>query len=308
MYNSYFTAPKIVHFQRMKETRFIEQNKDKWVELERILAEKHADPDEASELFIQVSDDLSYARTYYKNRVVRVYLNQLTLKIFGTLQKNTVNHSDRFVIFWKTDLPAVMYHSRKELLFSLLLFVFCMSIGVLSSHYDSEFSRSILGASYVKTTNDNIQSGDPMAVYKDKDALGMFLYIVQNNLIVAYRTFLMGLFFAIGTVGSMMGNGIMVGVFQYYFISRGLFIDSALTIWMHGTMEIAAIIIAGGAGLVMGKGLVFPGTYTRLQSLRISARSGIKIMAGITPVIILAALIEGFITRYTELDNFIRLA
>ncbi len=292
----------------MKETRFIEQNKEKWVELEKLLSDKHRDPDKASELFIQVSDDLSYARTYYGNRVVRVYLNQLTQKVFGTLLKNTVNHKKRLFNFWKEDLPGVVYHSRKEMIFSFLLFTFCMFIGALSSHYDSSFAQTILGAGYVDMTNTNIQSGDPMAVYKDRDALNMFLYIAQNNLIVAFRTFILGLFFAVGTIGSTVSNGIMVGVFQYFFISRGLFVDSALTIWMHGTMEIASIIIAGGAGLVMGKGLVFPVTFTRLQALRISARSGIKIMAGITPIIIVAALIEAFITRYTELDNIIRLS
>ena len=291
----------------MKETRFIEQNKEKWMELEQLLSTKNPDPDKASELFIQVSDDLSYARTYYGNRVVRVYLNQLTQQVLGSLLRNTVNHKKRLIHFWKEDLPGVIYHSRKELIFSTVLFIFCMLIGILSSHYDPEFARTILGARYVNMTDENIRAGDPMAVYKDKDALNMFLYIAQNNLLVAFRTFLLGLFFAIGTIGSMVSNAIMVGVFQYYFISRGLFVDSALTIWMHGTMEIASIIIAGGAGMVMGKGLVFPGTFTRLQSLRISARAGIKIMAGIAPVILVAALIEGYITRYTELNNYIRL-
>ena len=277
------------------------------MELEQLLSTKNPDPDKASELFIQVSDDLSYARTYYGNRVVRVYLNQLTQQVLGSLLRNTVNHKKRLMHFWQEDLPGVIYHSRKELIFSTVLFIFCMLIGILSSHYDPEFARTILGAQYVNMTDENIRAGDPMAVYKDKDALNMFLYIAQNNLMVAFRTFLMGLFFAVGTIGSMVSNAIMVGVFQYYFISRGLFVDSALTIWMHGTMEIASIIIAGGAGIVMGKGLVFPGTYTRLQSLRISARAGIKIMAGIAPVILVAALIEGYITRYTELNNYIRL-
>ena len=125
----------------MKETRFIEQNKDKWIELERMLSESKRDPDKASELFVQVSDDLSYARTYYGNRVVRVYLNQLTQKVFGTLLRNTVNHKKRFSYFWTDDLPAVIYHSRKELIFSFVLFVFCMLIGASSSHYDTDFAQ-----------------------------------------------------------------------------------------------------------------------------------------------------------------------
>ncbi|MEZ5172188.1 MAG: stage II sporulation protein M, partial [Bacteroidia bacterium] len=66
----------------MKETRFIEQKKDSWQELESLLSEKNANPDRLSELFVQVTDDLSYARTYYGNRVVRVFLNQLTQRLF----------------------------------------------------------------------------------------------------------------------------------------------------------------------------------------------------------------------------------
>jgi len=134
----------------------------------------------------------------------------------------------------------------------------------------------------------------------------MFLGITINNLMVAYRTFIFGLFAAVGTLGIMIYNGIMVGVFQYFFIEKGLFIESALTIWMHGALEISAIIIAGGAGLVLGKGIVLPGTYTRMQALRISARSAIKIMIGISPIFIVAGLIEGFITRLTELNDVIR--
>ena len=59
----------------MKETNFIDQNKKKWKELEELLQEDRKDPDKLSNLFIQVSDDLSYARTFYPNRFVRLYLN-----------------------------------------------------------------------------------------------------------------------------------------------------------------------------------------------------------------------------------------
>jgi len=77
---------------------------------------------------------------------------------------------------------------------------------------------------------------------------------------------------------------------------------------MHGTLEISAIIIAGSAGIVMGNGLVFPGTYSRLQSFQVSARRAIKIMLGISPIFVFAAFIEGFLTRYTELPDPVRLA
>ena len=290
----------------MKETRFIEQNRKKWEELEQQLGQTKKDPDRLSELFIQVADDLSYARTFYKNRVVRVYLNQLTQKVFGSLYRNTLNQKKKFTFFWKQDLPEILFLSRKELRLSLIIFLLSMTLGVVSSIYDPNFCASILGNSYIQMTETNISNGDPMAVYKDGNGVNMFLGITINNLMVAYRTFIFGLFAAIGTIGIMVYNGIMVGVFQYFFIEKGLFVESALTIWMHGALEISAIIIAGGAGLVMGKGIVLPGTFTRMQALRISARSAIKIMIGISPIFIAAGLIEGFITRLTELNDVIR--
>jgi hypothetical protein len=118
----------------------------------------------------------------------------------------------------------------------------------------------------------------------------------------------MGAFMAIGTVFMMLYNGIMVGTFQQFFIERDLFKVSFLTIWQHGTLEISAIIIAGAAGLTLGRGLLFPGTFTRFQAFRISAKRGMKIMVGIFPVIVLAGFIEGFFTRYTHLPDLLRLS
>ena len=72
----------------MRETAFIEQNKKKWEQFESILKQPNRNPDKLSELFIQVTDDLSYARTFYPNRSVKVYLNNLSQKIFSSIYKN----------------------------------------------------------------------------------------------------------------------------------------------------------------------------------------------------------------------------
>lgn len=290
----------------MKETRFIEQNQEKWKELEDLLKADQRDSDKLSDLFIQVTDDLSYARTHYPRRVVRVYLNQLTQSVFGQLYRKTSSQKNQLITFWKTDLPLSLYYGRKALLLAFVLFAISFLVGVISSMFDPEFATSILSSGYIAETEKNIAENDPMAVYKDEYAIQMFFRIAVNNLSIAFRTFLSGLIFGIGTVGTLIFNGIMVGVFQYFFIERGLFVDSALTIWMHGTFEISAIIIAGGAGLMLGRALVFPGTFTRLQSLRIAARSGIRVILLVGLMLFVAAIIETFVTRYTSLDNWIR--
>jgi uncharacterized membrane protein SpoIIM required for sporulation len=111
----------------------------------------------------------------------------------------------------------------------------------------------------------------------------------------------MGLMLGVGTVYGLFYNGIMLGSFEYYFFSKGIGFDSILVVFIHGTLEISAIIIAGAAGLVLGNSILFPKTLTRMQSVIRGAKDGLKIIIGLLPVFLLAAFFEGFITRHTDM-------
>ncbi|GJM31150.1 MAG: hypothetical protein DHS20C18_01510 [Saprospiraceae bacterium] len=290
----------------MRETNFIEQNKEKWSEFEQTLDRERKDPEKLNDLFVQITDDLSYSRTFYPNRSVRVYLNGLAQRVFFSIYKNRPSRLGRIFSFWTDELPQLIYESRYAFRISFFCFVLSVAIGVLSCAMDPDFAEVILGESYIDMTIENINSGDPMAVYKDRGAFGMSLGITMNNLWVSLLIFVLGAFFGIGAVVVIIQNGIMVGAFQYFFIQQGLFQESFLTIWVHGTLEMSAMVIAGAAGITMGRGLVFPGTYSRLQAFQRSARRGIKIMVGIAPIIITAGFIEGYLTRHTETPDIIR--
>ncbi|MFM7153478.1 MAG: stage II sporulation protein M [Bacteroidota bacterium] len=290
----------------MKETRFIEQNKEKWAEYEQLLREDRPDPERLSELFVQITDDLSYARTFYPNRSVRVFLNSMASRIFQNIYRGKSFPGARIMDFWKKELPQALWEGRMALLLSFCIFTTAFVIGVVSSMIEPEFARTILGDDYVTMTLTNIERGDPMAVYKDSGPLGMTAGIAANNLFVAFRTAILGVLASLGTVLSLLYNGVMVGAFQYFFISKGLFSESFLTIWIHGTLEISAIIIAGASGLIAGSGLLFPGTYRRIQAFQTSIRRGLKIFLGVVPVLVLAAVFEGFLTRYTETPDILR--
>lgn len=291
----------------MTESQFIEQNKEKWRELEILLQLPQKDADKLQELFVKVSSDLSYARTFYPKRSVRLYLNNLTQKVFDSMGKKKSGFSHQNLIrFFGTILPEEAFRQRKILLVSFLIFAISFGIGALSSANNPEFAEIILGQRYIDMTNQNINEGDPMAVYKDKDAIGMFAGITVNNIQVAFLAFVLGLLGGIGTVYILVYNGIMVGVFQYFFYAKGLFLTSFLTIWIHGTIEISAIIIAGAAGIILGNGLLFPGTYKRSTSMQISAKRSLRILLGTVPLFIIAGLLESFVTRLTDLPTFVK--
>ena len=93
----------------------------------------------------------------------------------------------------------------------------------------------------------------------------------------------------------------MLGAFQYFFHFHGLLFESILVIWIHGTLEISAIIIAGAAGLTMGNSILFPGTYSRRNSFAIGAKEGMKMIVSLIPIFITAGFLESFVTRYTDM-------
>jgi uncharacterized membrane protein SpoIIM required for sporulation len=133
----------------------------------------------------------------------------------------------------------------------------------------------------------------------------MFISIAANNIFVALATFVSGIIFSAGAVYNLFRNGVMLGSFEYYFFSKGRGVQSVLVIWIHGTIEISSIIIAGAAGLVLGNSLLFPKTYTRMASLKRGAKDGTKMAIGLVPLFIIAAFFEGFVTRHTEMPAWL---
>jgi uncharacterized membrane protein SpoIIM required for sporulation len=103
--------------------------------------------------------------------------------------------------------------------------------------------------------------------------------------------------FGIPTLYDLAQTAVMVGAFDQFFAGHGLGIDFWLVVFVHGTLEITAIILAGGAGLILGKSYLFPGTIKRIDSFKQGAKDGVKIIFGLLPVFALAAFLEGFITR-----------
>ncbi|MBL7950923.1 MAG: stage II sporulation protein M [Flavobacteriales bacterium] len=283
----------------MREAAFIQRNQAKWQRLEHVLQGLDGlSGDEASSLYIELNDDLSYARTFYPKSNIPTYLNGLASRLHQHIYRNQRTPRGRFLTFWRDEVPLAMAATRKQFLLAFVVFGAAMLMGALSAAHDESFVRLILGDGYVDMTLENIRKGEPMAVYGGHDESLMFLGITINNVRVALLCFAAGLFASFGTGLLLLYNGIMVGAFQYFFHQQGVLRESLLTIWVHGTLEISAIIIAGAAGFALGNGMLFPGTYTRIESFRNGARTGLKVVIGLVPVFIVAGFLESFVTRH----------
>lgn len=288
----------------MREAVFLSRNRARW---HRYQHEPTTDPDELAARFVALTDDLAFARTFFPQSPITQDLNALAGSFHQKLYRNRRERSDRFWRFWRTELPLTVARHHRTLAFTLGFFVLCVALGALSAALDDTFVRLILGDGYVNMTLENIRKGDPMAVYKGESEAPMFLMITLNNVRVALLTFAAGVTAGFGTLYMLLQNGVMLGAFQYFFHQHGVLLRSVLTIWIHGTLEISSIVIAGASGFVMARGLLLPGTYSRGVAFRQAAREGLKLAVGIVPILVVAGFLEGFVTRHTEMPTALSL-
>jgi len=285
----------------MREAAFIKQNKQKWLDFEQqIFASKVNNPDELSSLYIHLMNDLSYAQTYYPKSKTILYLNNLAAKSFQKIYKNKKEDKNELVQFFATDVPLILYNYRRYLAYAFVFFIVFVSIGTISAANDHTFVRLILGDHYVNMTLENIEKGDPMAVYKSGSGWGSHIGITINNLRVGLLAYVYGIFGGVGTVYILFKNSIMIGAFQYFFYEQGVLTESLRGIWIHGAMEIFAIVIEAMAGLILGASILFPNTLSRYNSLKQGVKNSIKIVISTFPFTIAAGFLEGYVTRYSN--------
>lgn len=293
----------------MKEVVFIRRNIEKWKEAEKVVEQAtNLSPDQLADAYTDLTADLAFAQTHFPASRITIYLNNLASALHNKIYRNKREKWTRVITFWTQEIPQVMHDARRELMVSFIVFAASVIVGVISAMGDPDFVRLIMGNGYVDMTLNNIANGEPMAVYNGTSEVPMFLGITLNNIMVSFNCFAMGIFTSFGTGYMLFNNGIMLGAFQTFFYQHDLLWDSMLAIWLHGTLEIWAIIVAGAAGLALGNGWLFPGTYSRLESFRRGAKRGVKIVIGTVPIFIMAGFIEGFITRHTELPDMLRLS
>lgn len=286
----------------MREVAFIKTNKEKWLEFEQaIFGKQLKNPDELATLYTQLVNDLSYAQTYYPKSKTVLYLNNLAAKAFQKIYKTKRQDTNRFVYFWKTEVPLIMYEYRRYVAYAFLVFLSFVAIGALSAEFDDAFIRLVLGDHYVNLTLENIEKGDPVAIYKSGSNWGSAFGITLNNLYVGITSFVFGIFGGLGTGYILMENGIMLGSFQYMFVKEDVFWESVRGIWIHGAMEIFAIVIEGAAGFILGASILFPKTFSRMTSFKRGVKVGVKILISTFPFTIAAGFLEGYVTRYSNI-------
>ena len=292
----------------MKEITFLKQNASKWEGYEASLDKKEAEhPAKVAEMFIELTDDFSYSKSNYEASKTTQYLNSLTSRVHQLVYRNKKESNKRVFLFWKIEIPTLFGKYHSLLLVSFVVGIIGTLLGAVSQLNDKSFVRIIMGDDYVNQTIERIKNGNPIGIYGEMPQGFMFFYITINNIRVSFMMFAMGMIFSVGTGFYILYNCIMLGSFFAMFYQYNVLGKALKVVWIHGTLEISAIVIAGCAGFILGNSFMFPGSYSRLESFKRGAKDGIKIIVGLIPIFICAGFLESFITRYTEMPLWLSL-
>ena len=252
-------------------------------------------------------DDLSYAKTFYPGSRVTKYINALASKIYLGIYQNRKEESNLLLNFWKYNVPLTVYKHRRIMLLSFFLFFLFYTVGFFTARQDPLFIREVFGNRYVDETERNIAEGNPFGIYQGGNSFYMWIGIMINNIIVSFMYFGKGLLLGFFSLQSLGKESMRVGVFHYMFAAKGHATGFLLAVLIHGLLELSAIVMSCGAGVVMGISWLFPGTQRRLTAFKDGVKDGVKIVVGLIPVLMLAAFFEGFVTRYYKMPLVLNL-
>ncbi|MBX7151379.1 stage II sporulation protein M [bacterium] len=288
----------------MKFETFVKQKKDTWNRLNALIeansgasSKREEDLSEMVRLYRSISADYAYAKANYPYDRVVIELNTLMGKAHAVIYGSQPFRWKKLSDFFFSEFPNMFRHHFRFSLCAFLIFLVAAIFAFIGSLSNPQLPQYILGDYYVNMTLENIQKNDPFAVYKQADSPVMSSFIMTNNIKVTFFAYGMGILAGVGTIYVMFYNGLMLGVFFFVFFEHNLLTESVATVMLHGTIELTCIFIAGGAGLLIGKALVFPESYSRREALKIYGFDSIKLILGAAPLLIIAGLIEGFVTR-----------
>jgi uncharacterized membrane protein SpoIIM required for sporulation len=281
-------------------SRWIEKRRPHWVQLEALVARGHRAARRFTHeelralalLYRQTAADLATVRQHQGNGQLAAYLNRLLGAAHNVVYAGRPARLAALANFFARTVPHVFRETWRYTALATALFVWGALAGAGLAIADPGFERFVLGGAMM----DSIERGEMWthSILAMKPLASSA--ILTNNLSVSFAAFALGILGGLGTIYIMVFNGLLMGVIAVACHRAGM----SLALWSfvapHGALELPAIFIAGGAGLLLGRGLVLPGTRPRHESLTEAAGTAVRLLLGVVPLLILAGLIEGFVS------------
>lgn len=281
----------------MRQQAFENNCQGHWEQLDQLLKKNNAEHiDALPHLYRQVCHDLALAkqRRYTPNLIE--YLNQLVMRGHHYLYRQSSRYRYRWTHFLVVGFAQVVRNNAGYIYLSLALFYLpAIIVGGLCFN-DEEIIYSTMSYGQVQSI-EGMYDPEARVVGREREAdtdLLMFGFYIKNNIGIGFRTFAGGLFFGLGSIFFILFNGVYFGAVAGHLTQLGFSNTFYPFVIGHGAFELTAIIFSGAAGLKLGYSLINPGRYRRVIALKMAAKDAIKIMYGVTLMLVVAAFIEAF--------------
>jgi uncharacterized membrane protein SpoIIM required for sporulation len=285
----------------MISTRWLEKRKPHWSKLESLLNQSakaglkslsRSDLQELSLLYRQTAADLAAIREDPGSVHFARYINQLLVRAHNTIYSgHKASPKAILSFFWET-YPAAFRRSAKHCLLATVIFAVAGLVGAVLTYQNPDFKVKVLHPGIIEKIEKHQMWTDSIVGIKPLASSG----IMTNNMIVGFTTFALGITAGLGTIYELAVNGLMLGVVGMACWLSGMSVQLWSFVAPHGVLELPAIFIAGGAGLRIAQGLLFPGVLPRRDSLVQAGLEAVQLVLGTIPILIVAGLIEAFVS------------
>ena len=244
-------------------------------------------------MYRQTAADLSTVREHAANEALGRHLNELLGRAHNLVYAGAARSRPADALHFVIDgFPQTFRRTLSYTLTAFALFLVGALVGVGLASADPGFERFILNGDMMDTI-----ARREMWTH---DILSMKPYassaIMTNNIAVSLAACATGMLAGLGPVYMMLFNGLLIGVIGSACFRAGMSVALWSFVTPHGVLELPAIFIAGGAGLLLGKGILFPGTLPRRDSVAEAGRDAVRLLLGVVPILVVAGLVEGFVS------------
>jgi uncharacterized membrane protein SpoIIM required for sporulation len=288
----------------MISNRWIEQRQALWQRLDHLLHQaessglKSLSGDEVRELgllYRQTAQDLSAVRADRSSRTQEEYLNQLLARAHNRIYSGRKLEPRQILRFFAVEYPRIFRRLFPWVAAAFVIFLVGGAIGALVTFSRPAFMRLILSPTVVDSIEHHQMWTQSLVSVKPQASSR----IMTNNISVCFTTFAGGIAAGFGTLWLLFFNGIMMGVVGTACAQARMSLQLWSFVAAHGSLELPSIFISGGAGLRLAAGLLFPGIYSRGDSLKRAAVESIRLLSGVVPLLVIAGTLEGFLSPST---------
>lgn len=287
----------------MRVDHFRETRQEDWRTLEGLVRRsqrsvRSLSPEEVSDLgwlYRTAASDLALAQRDFPGHPVTAYLNQLVARAHAVVYRGKPMAHRRLWRFLAAGFPRVYRETLPFILVASLLFVVPAVMAGLGTAWQPEAARWMLPVQ-VQTLIDDIERQELWTGIPVHERPYASSFIMQNNIRVAFLAFGGGVLAGLFTVWVMINNGLIIGGLTGLTVHHGIGFGLWTFVIGHGVIELSTIFIAGGSGLMLGWAVIHPGLLSRRDALTAAAHKAVRLVIGCVPLLVVAGLIEGFIS------------